>query len=61
MGLDNEKFAGLSEKSKHTFGRDNLAAIGYRFYEVVDDLEKCISQCDSLMYKQKQLMKRRGK
>jgi hypothetical protein len=41
------------------FEREQLAAVGYQFYERVEDLEACIDQCDALMYEHKRRMKER--
>jgi diguanylate cyclase (GGDEF)-like protein len=58
-GLDENEFTKLSEESRKLFCVDNLAALGYCYYETVDNLKDCIDYCDSLMYRQKRYMKAR--
>jgi diguanylate cyclase (GGDEF)-like protein len=56
IGQDKDSFISLSEKSKTQFESEGLAALGYCFYERVDNLTQCIKECDSLMYKHKKQM-----
>jgi diguanylate cyclase (GGDEF)-like protein len=57
-GISRDGFLNMSQKAQAEFEKDNLAAIGYDFYEKVDDLDKCISHCDTLMYEHKRQMKK---
>jgi diguanylate cyclase (GGDEF)-like protein len=59
LGMDREEFMEMSMENGALFGRDKLVAMGYQFYEHVEDLEICIDQCDELMYRQKRQMKHR--
>jgi hypothetical protein len=52
-GMEKAEFLKLSEEGKKLFEESNLAAIGYQYYEKVDDLQACIEACDRLMYKNK--------
>jgi diguanylate cyclase (GGDEF)-like protein len=52
-GMEKAEFLKLSEEGKKMFEESNLAAIGYQYYEKVDDLQACIEACDRLMYKNK--------
>jgi diguanylate cyclase (GGDEF)-like protein len=52
-----EDFLRLSEEAAAIFAKDNLAAIGYSFFEKIDDLNECIDKCDRLMYEEKRRMK----
>lgn len=58
IGYDKERFLRLSEESMAAFENGNLAAVGYCFYEKVENLKECINQCDALMYEQKKRMKK---
>ncbi len=51
------EFEKLSEEGKNIFGNNNLAAVGYKFYEKIEDLKDCISQCELLMNKHKEHIK----
>jgi diguanylate cyclase (GGDEF)-like protein len=52
-----DKFMQISALAKARFEEENIAAIGYRFYEKVEDLRVCINECDELMYEEKHAMK----
>jgi diguanylate cyclase (GGDEF)-like protein len=56
-GLDKDSFIRLAKQAKEFFSKDDLAAVGYKFYEKVDDFDACIGACDDLMYKHKKIMK----
>jgi GGDEF domain-containing protein len=56
-GVSEDEFIKMSKEGKKLFEKDNLAAIGYRFYRKIDNLDYCIHQCDELMYSQKRFMK----
>jgi diguanylate cyclase (GGDEF)-like protein len=53
-----EEFLQLSEKSQKEFDDENSATIGYRFYDKIKSVERCINECDSLMYEHKQQLKK---
>jgi hypothetical protein len=48
----------MSEESRKIFANGNLAALGYCFYNKIDNLGDCIEQCDLLMYEEKKRMKK---
>lgn len=56
-GMPQEEFLKMSDASKKTFENGNIAAIGYNYFEKVDNLKECINQCDASMYKEKNRMK----
>jgi diguanylate cyclase (GGDEF)-like protein len=58
IGKTREEFASMSDKCIEVFEKTNLAAIGYNFYDKVDNLDECIKWCDSAMYSRKKQMKR---
>jgi diguanylate cyclase (GGDEF)-like protein len=51
-------FINLAEKNRNDLEKENLAAIGYDFYERIDNLKECIDKCDNRMYEHKKNMKR---
>lgn len=53
-----EEFMDLSVRVMEIFHRENLVAMGFKFYETLPDLKSCIDECDQLMYCQKRHMKR---
>jgi diguanylate cyclase (GGDEF)-like protein len=55
--VEREDFLTLSQKTKEVLELDGLAAIGYAYYETVEDLRECIVQCDSKMYIHKRQMR----
>jgi diguanylate cyclase (GGDEF)-like protein len=57
IGVSRDAFEQLSQKSLRQFEGQKLAAIGYRFFDEIDDLQACIDQCDSIMYEHKRDMK----
>jgi hypothetical protein len=57
QGLSREEFFDLADRSKRTFERENLASLGYDFYETVDDLQRCVDECDAKMYEHKKQKK----
>jgi diguanylate cyclase (GGDEF)-like protein len=57
-GCSREAFLEMSAESKKNFERDNFVALGYQFYDKIDNLQECISQCDQFMYEHKKHMKR---
>jgi diguanylate cyclase (GGDEF)-like protein len=58
-GCTRDGFLRLSAEGRALFGKDNLAATGYQFYETLENLRESIKYCDQLMYEQKRLMKAR--
>jgi GGDEF domain-containing protein len=52
-----EDFLKLSQQCITTFSKDCSVAVGYGFYEHVDNLVDCIEECDALMYENKKHMK----
>jgi diguanylate cyclase (GGDEF)-like protein len=56
-GMGRDEYIGLAEKCRTDFENDNLAAIGYGFYERMDNLKNCIDECDAMMYEHKKNMK----
>jgi diguanylate cyclase (GGDEF)-like protein len=59
QGLSREEFFDLADRSKRTFERENLASLGYDYYETVDDLQRCVDECDAKMYAHKKQKKAR--
>jgi diguanylate cyclase (GGDEF)-like protein len=57
IGKNYDEFMELSREGQALFENDNLAAVGYHFYEKISDLKACIDECDCLMYEQKKKMK----
>jgi hypothetical protein len=47
----------ISALAKAHFEEENVAAIGYKFYDKIDDLKLCMDECDALMYEEKRSMK----
>jgi diguanylate cyclase (GGDEF)-like protein len=58
LGKTREDFMALAEDCRQFFEQQNTAAVGYEFFEEVEDLQKCISICDKKMYIQKGKMKK---
>jgi diguanylate cyclase (GGDEF)-like protein len=56
-GRSKEEFMQISELAKAHFEEDNNAAIGYKYYDKIEDLKICIDECDALMYEEKCYMK----
>jgi diguanylate cyclase (GGDEF)-like protein len=56
-GLDRDAFLKLSERNRALFEENNLAALGYCFYDKIENLQDSIDYCDSLMYERKKLLK----
>lgn len=56
-GCAKDSFLQLSEKNRMEFDREKLAAVGFQFYEKVENLEESINRCDELMYEHKRQMK----
>lgn len=56
-GCTRDEFMKISEEGKALFEKDKLVAMGYHFYEIVEDLKESIQYCDQLMYEQKRRMK----
>lgn len=54
---DREDFLKLSQQCITAFSKDCSVAVGYGFYERVDNLSDCIEECDALMYENKKRMK----
>lgn len=52
-----DDFIKLSEEGKEIFEKDNLAAMGFHFYEKIENLKESIDQCDRMMYEHKRCMK----
>jgi GGDEF domain-containing protein len=57
-GYTRKEFLERSAVCKKNFERDNFVALGYQFYDRIDNLQECISQCDQFMYEHKKHMKR---
>lgn len=57
-GLSEQEFLSLAQRNRALFEEDNLAALGYCFYEKINDLNDCIEHCDSLMYERKKILKK---
>jgi diguanylate cyclase (GGDEF)-like protein len=58
-GCTRDEFMRLSAEGKALFEKDSLAAMGYQFYETLENLRESIQCCDQLMYEQKRVMKGR--
>jgi diguanylate cyclase (GGDEF)-like protein len=58
IGKGENDFLTHSEESRKAFEKENIAAIGYCYYEKVKNLKECIDYCDTLMYEHKRKMKR---
>jgi diguanylate cyclase (GGDEF)-like protein len=56
-GYNREDYLEFAQNCKQAFAKDNLAAVGYAFFEEITDLQESLNQCDQLMYEQKRLMK----
>jgi diguanylate cyclase (GGDEF)-like protein len=56
-GRTEEDFVKMSDNAKAFFEKNNLAAIGYRYYERIYNLKECVEECDKLMYDEKRYMK----
>jgi diguanylate cyclase (GGDEF)-like protein len=56
-GYTKQGFLRLAETAGKAFEKDHLAAIGYRYFDHIRNLKKCIDECDCLMYEQKRRMK----
>lgn len=54
---DKNAFMEISHQCVETFEKDCSVAVGYGFYERVDNLADCIEECDTLMYENKKQMK----
>jgi diguanylate cyclase (GGDEF)-like protein len=52
-----DRFMQMSALAKVHFEEENIAAIGYKFYDKIDDLKLCMDECDELMYEEKRVMK----
>jgi diguanylate cyclase (GGDEF)-like protein len=52
-----DKFIELSEAVKAHLEEDNVAAIGYKYYDNIEDLKICIDECEKLMREKKHSMK----
>jgi diguanylate cyclase (GGDEF)-like protein len=57
IGMERESFLAMSRCRQRVFERDNLAAVGYRYFDRVDRLKDCIDLCDGLMYEHKRRVK----
>jgi diguanylate cyclase (GGDEF)-like protein len=57
IGQDEEKFLDMSDRNRKLFEEQSLAALGYHFYEKIEDLQACIEECDALMYERKKYLK----
>jgi diguanylate cyclase (GGDEF)-like protein len=58
IGQEEQAFLELSVRSREVFEEKDLASIGYQFYPKVDNLKRCIAQCDALMYERKKQLKK---
>jgi diguanylate cyclase (GGDEF)-like protein len=56
-GCNEDRFMQISALARAHFEEECIAAIGYRFYEKIADLKKCMAECDRLMYEEKRHMK----
>jgi diguanylate cyclase (GGDEF)-like protein len=56
-GQTKDKFYSTAKRARKIFSKENLAAIGFKFYDEVENLDTCIVDCDDLMYKHKKFMK----
>ncbi len=54
-----DEFLKMSEKSQNEFESENLASIGFRFYETIADLWGCINECDSIMFENKRKLRKK--
>jgi GGDEF domain-containing protein len=52
-----DKFMQISALAQAHFEEENIAAIGYKYYDKIEDLRKCVDECDELMYDEKCRMK----
>jgi diguanylate cyclase (GGDEF)-like protein len=52
-----DKFMQISALAQAHFEEENIAAIGYKYYDKIEDLKKCVDECDELMYDEKCRMK----
>jgi diguanylate cyclase (GGDEF)-like protein len=59
QGYEKDGFLQMCEQTQETFRKDDLAAIGYQFYEKMENLKAGINECDVLMYEEKRRMKKR--
>ena len=50
-------YLSICDKMRSALNQTNEAAIGYRFYEQIDDIWRAIDECDQLMYDHKREMK----
>jgi diguanylate cyclase (GGDEF)-like protein len=56
-GYSRDDFMQISALAKAHFEEENIAAIGYKYYDKIEDLKICIDECDQLMYEEKRKMK----
>jgi diguanylate cyclase (GGDEF)-like protein len=56
-GLSRDDFMQISALAKAHFNEENVAAIGYKYYDKIEDLRICMDECDKLMYEEKRVMK----
>jgi diguanylate cyclase (GGDEF)-like protein len=56
-GYTRDEFMQISALAKAHFEEENNAAIGYKYYDKIEDLKICIDECDALMYEEKCYMK----
>lgn len=56
--MNRDEFVTMAEKCRGDFEKDNIAAVGYDFYDRVDNLKECIDKCDNMMYEHKNNMKK---
>jgi diguanylate cyclase (GGDEF)-like protein len=55
--MSKDIFIGISDNLKQEFENKDLAAIGFEYYEQLNNLQECIEHCDSIMYEEKKRMK----
>ncbi len=60
MGLDSKKFDQLCGSTKEELEINKLAAIGYKFYDRINNLEEGIKEVSELMEAHKKKMKRKA-
>ncbi len=61
MGLNDLAFNKLCESVKNELSESKIAAIGYKYYPNINDLDGCINEIDTLMKQHKKEIKRNGK
>lgn len=61
MGLNDSQFNKLCDNVKIELSESKIAAIGYKYYPIINNLDGCINEIDALMKQHKKEIKRNGK